>query len=124
MGDTDEGIRMTREHWKDKGILPTELNMADGSGLSPQNRVTTHAQVTILRYAQKQPWYQGYAFAFPEYNGMKMKSGTIGGVKGFCGYHTSAGGRSYIFSFLVNNYNGSAASLVRKMYRVLDELKK
>jgi D-alanyl-D-alanine carboxypeptidase/D-alanyl-D-alanine-endopeptidase (penicillin-binding protein 4) len=54
---------------------------------------------------------------------MKMKSGTIRDVKGFCGYHQSRDGREYVFSFLVNNYNGSTAALVTKMYRVLNVLK-
>ena len=54
---------------------------------------------------------------------MKMKSGTISDVKGFCGYHRSREGREYIFSFLVNNYNGRASAIVAKMYRVLDVLK-
>jgi D-alanyl-D-alanine carboxypeptidase/D-alanyl-D-alanine-endopeptidase (penicillin-binding protein 4) len=54
---------------------------------------------------------------------MKMKSGTINGVKGFTGYHRSKEGRTYVFSFLVNNYNGAASSLVQKMYKVLNELK-
>jgi D-alanyl-D-alanine carboxypeptidase/D-alanyl-D-alanine-endopeptidase (penicillin-binding protein 4) len=54
---------------------------------------------------------------------MKVKSGTINGTKGFCGYHKSSDGKDYIFSFLVNNYNGSAATLVQKMYKVMDELK-
>jgi D-alanyl-D-alanine carboxypeptidase/D-alanyl-D-alanine-endopeptidase (penicillin-binding protein 4) len=97
--------------------------MADGSGLSPLNRITAHAQVTILAYAKRQPWFSGYYNAFPEYNGMKMKSGTISDVKSFCGYQQSKDGNEYIFSFLVNNYNGSASSLVQKMYKVLNELK-
>jgi len=54
---------------------------------------------------------------------MKMKTGTIRNVKGFCGYHRSADGKEYIFSFLVNNYNGSAGAVVQKMYKVLDVLK-
>ena len=54
---------------------------------------------------------------------MHIKSGTIRGVKGFAGYHTAKNGKTYIFSFLVNNYNGSTNNLVRKMYRVLDLLK-
>jgi len=97
--------------------------MSDGSGLSPQDRVTTHAQVMILKYAKQQPWFNYYFDAFPEYNGMKMKSGTIKDVKGFCGYHTAKNGKEYIFSFLVNNYNGSSSDLVNKMYRVLNILK-
>lgn len=119
------GANVIRTYWKEKniGIDETELNLQDGSGLSPQNRVTTHAQVSVLQYAQTQPWFTGYYNAFPEFNGMKLKSGTIGGAKSFCGYHTSREGKKYIVSFIVNNYNGTSSSLVQKMYKVLDVLK-
>ena len=120
---TDGGTEIVRSFWKEKGIDPVELKLEDGSGLSPLNRVTTHAQVQVLQYAQKQSWFSGFLHGFPEYNGMKLKSGTISGVKGFCGYHTAKDGKQYIVSFLVNNYNGSASRLVQKMYKVLDELK-
>jgi D-alanyl-D-alanine carboxypeptidase/D-alanyl-D-alanine-endopeptidase (penicillin-binding protein 4) len=120
---TENGIKILRDYWKQKGIAPTELNMADGSGLSPLNRITTHAQVTILQYAKKQSWFPGFYDALPVYNDMKMKSGTINGVKGFCGYQKSKDGNDYIFSFLINNYNGSSSSVVEKMYKVLNELK-
>ena len=120
---TDSGVNILRRFWEQKGLDKDELNMVDGSGLSPLNRVTTHAQVEILRYARSQKWYSQFYDALPEFNGMKMKSGTIRNVKGFCGYHKSSNGREYIFSFLVNNYNGSASALVKKMYAVLDVLK-
>ncbi|TXJ23747.1 MAG: D-alanyl-D-alanine carboxypeptidase/D-alanyl-D-alanine-endopeptidase [Chitinophagaceae bacterium] len=120
---TEEGVGIVRSFWKERGLEEEELNMVDGSGLSPLNRVTTHAQVTILRYAKSQSWYAGFYNALPEYNGMKMKSGTISGAKGFCGYQRSKDGNEYVFSFLVNNYSGPASALVNKMYRVLDVLK-
>jgi len=123
LGATDEGVQLVKDLWKRNGLENWELNIVDGSGLSPLNRVTTHAQVHILSYAKKQPWFEGFYFSLPEYNGMKLKSGTINGVKGFCGYHTSGDGTSYVLSFLVNNYNGSAGALVQKMYKVLDVLK-
>ena len=123
VGETDKGLEILKNFWKEKGIPANELNMVDGSGLSPLNRITTHAQVMILKYAVTQPWYKAYFNAFPEYNGMKMKSGTINGVKGFCGYQKSKDGNEYIFSFLVNNYNGPSSAVVQKMYKVLDELK-
>ncbi|MET0634416.1 MAG: D-alanyl-D-alanine carboxypeptidase/D-alanyl-D-alanine-endopeptidase [Chitinophagaceae bacterium] len=122
-GSTETGLDLLKEFWKVRGIDPTEIDMSDGSGLSPQNRVTTHAQVEVLRYAMSKPWYPRFLDALPEYNGMKMKSGTIRKVKGYCGYQRSSSGRTYVFSFLVNNYSGNASSLLPKMYAVLDLLK-
>ncbi|MBL7724631.1 MAG: D-alanyl-D-alanine carboxypeptidase/D-alanyl-D-alanine-endopeptidase [Chitinophagaceae bacterium] len=122
-GSTDSGVAIVKKFWKEKGLDEDELNIYDGSGLSPLNRVTTHAQVEILKYAKTKDWFQYFYNSLPDYNGMKMKSGTISDVKGFCGYHKSKDGREYIFSFLVNNYSGKSSQLVGKMYKVLDELK-
>lgn len=123
VADTDEGIEWLQQYWQTKGIDPEALHIYDGSGLSPQNRTTARAQVAVLQYARKQPWFSDYFEAFPVYNGMKIKSGTINRVKSFSGYHQSKNGKDYIFSFLVNNYSGSPNALVRKMFRVLDVLK-
>ncbi|HEX5023985.1 MAG TPA: D-alanyl-D-alanine carboxypeptidase, partial [Agriterribacter sp.] len=120
---TDSGVNVVKDFWKQNGIDPLELNIVDGSGLSPLNRVTTHAQVAVLHYAQNQSWFKAFYNSLPEYNGMKMKSGMIKDVKGFAGYHTAADGTTYVFSFLVNNYNGAPSSLIRKMYAVLNMLK-
>ena len=122
-GSSDSGVAIVKDFWKQKGIDEDELNISDGSGLSPQNRVTTHVQVGILKYAKNQSWFPYFYAALPEFNNMKMKSGTIKNVKGYTGYHTSKSGNEYIFSFLVNNYNGSSSALVNKMYKVLNNLK-
>ncbi|PRY11655.1 D-alanyl-D-alanine carboxypeptidase/D-alanyl-D-alanine-endopeptidase (penicillin-binding protein 4) [Pontibacter ummariensis] len=123
VGSTDAGVEAIQNLWKTRGIPETELNIVDGSGLSPLNRVTTQAQVKVLQHARKQPWFDGFYASLPLYNDMKMKSGTIRGVKGYTGYHKAKDGNEYVFSFLINNYNGSSGALVRKMYNVLDELK-
>ncbi|MGZ8557741.1 MAG: D-alanyl-D-alanine carboxypeptidase/D-alanyl-D-alanine endopeptidase [Chitinophagaceae bacterium] len=122
-GSTASGVAIVKDFWKQKGIDEHELNISDGSGLSPQNRVTTHAQVEILKYAKAKDWFPSFYNSLPEYNGMTMKSGTIKDVKGFSGYHKAKDGTEYIFSFLVNNYYGSASGLVNKMYKLLDVLK-
>jgi D-alanyl-D-alanine carboxypeptidase/D-alanyl-D-alanine-endopeptidase (penicillin-binding protein 4) len=54
---------------------------------------------------------------------MKLKSGTIGGAKSFAGFHTAKDGTAYTVAIIVNNYDGSAGEIVRKMFRVLDVLK-
>lgn len=120
---TEKGLELVKDFWKTKGIDPAALRMIDGSGLSPQNRVTPRVLVQVLEYARKRPWFAMYANAFPEYNKMNIKSGTIGGSKGFVGYHTSKEGVPYTVAILVNNYNGPASEIVRKMFIVLNELK-
>ncbi len=122
-GSTDSGVAIVKKFWKERGLNEDELNIYDGSGLSPLNRVTTHAQVEILKYAKTKDWFPCFLKSLPEYNGMTMKSGTISDVKGFCGYHKAKDGNEYIFSFLVNNYSGKTSGVVNKMFRVLDELK-
>jgi D-alanyl-D-alanine carboxypeptidase/D-alanyl-D-alanine-endopeptidase (penicillin-binding protein 4) len=122
-GTTEDGVAIVKDFWKQKGLDDEELNIIDGSGLSPQNRVTTHAQVEILKYAKTREWFPYFYQALPTYNGMKMKSGSIRDVKGYCGYQQSSDGNEYIFSFLVNNYSGRSSMVVNKMYNVLDVLK-
>ena len=120
---TEKGVDIVRNFWSERGIEKSAINIIDGSGLSPQNRVTTQALVKVLQFARTRPWYRSFYQSVPEYNGMKIKSGTIGGAKSFAGYHTSSSGKEYIFAIIVNNYDGSPGELVKKMYRVLDVLK-
>ncbi|MDB5230724.1 MAG: D-alanyl-D-alanine carboxypeptidase [Chitinophagaceae bacterium] len=119
----DKGLNAVKAFWQDKGIDRSSLHIMDGSGLSPQNRVTPASEVSVLRYAKTRPWYDAFYAALPVFNKMKMKSGTIGGSKAFAGYQKDKAGREYSFSFIINNYDGSSATLVQKMYKVLDELK-
>lgn len=121
--DYDKGIEVVHEFWQDKGIDARAIHLYDGSGLSPQNRITPEAEVAVLQRMYNGKFKNTFLDALPTYNDMKMKSGTINYVKGYTGIHTSKDGTTYLFSFLVNNYNGSQLALIRKMYRILDLLK-
>jgi D-alanyl-D-alanine carboxypeptidase/D-alanyl-D-alanine-endopeptidase (penicillin-binding protein 4) len=123
-GSWEDGLQIIRQFWKVRGIESGALRIIDGSGLSPQNRITPRALVQVLQYARKQWWFGQYLEAFPIYNNMTLKSGTIGGAKSFAGYYTTPGGKSVILAFLINNYEGSANAIVQKMFTLLDELKK
>jgi D-alanyl-D-alanine carboxypeptidase/D-alanyl-D-alanine-endopeptidase (penicillin-binding protein 4) len=123
LGSTGKGVDIVRTFWSEHGIDKSAVNIIDGSGLSPQNRVTSDAEVKVLQYAKTRPWFSAFYNALPEYNGMKMKSGSIGGARAFAGYHTAKDGKQYILSIIVNNYDGSAGEVVKKMFKVLDVLK-
>lgn len=118
---TPNGASATIKFWANKGIDKSALNIIDGSGLSPGNRVTTMAMAKILFEAQKESWFSDYYSAFPEYNGMKIKSGTINDVSAFAGYHTSASGNRYIVVININNYSGSGIN--QKLFTILNALK-
>ncbi len=122
-GATGKGVDLLRQFWKTQGIEHSALAISDGSGLSPQNRVTPDALVKALQYATQRPWFRYFYDALPEYNQMKLKSGTIGGVKSFAGYHTAKNGTKYTVAIIVNNYDGSAWAIVQKMFALLDLLK-
>ncbi len=121
---TGEGARSIQKFWEERlRLRATELGLIDGSGLSPQNNVTTTAMNKIMQYAIGKPWYDAFVKSLPTFNQMTMKSGTIGGTLGYTGYHTAKNGKKYTFSFLVYNYKGSASDVRRQMFAVLDNLK-
>ncbi|HXB94507.1 MAG TPA: D-alanyl-D-alanine carboxypeptidase/D-alanyl-D-alanine-endopeptidase [Puia sp.] len=120
---TEGGVGVLQDFWSQRGIDREALHIMDGSGLSPQNRVTTDALVRVLRYARSRPWYHSFYNSLPVFNGIHMKSGSIGGARSFSGYQTGADGKEYVFSIIVNNYNGPSPEAVRRLYGVLDLLK-
>jgi D-alanyl-D-alanine carboxypeptidase/D-alanyl-D-alanine-endopeptidase (penicillin-binding protein 4) len=119
---TANGVAVEQEFWKARGIDPHSLNIVDGSGLSPGDRVTTLTMATILQSAKKETWFADFYESLPTYNNMKMKSGSINNVLTYAGYQTY-NGRELCFSIMVNNFNGSGRGMKEKMFRVLDELK-
>ncbi|MGV3509680.1 MAG: D-alanyl-D-alanine carboxypeptidase, partial [Sphingobacteriaceae bacterium] len=123
-GSTQKGVDEVQKFWKNKlGIDSDALAILDGSGLSPENRVTTLTMASILQSSLREPWYKYFYESLPLFNDMKMKSGSIRKVLGYTGYHKSSSGTPYVFAFITNNYNGSSSAIKRKMFKVLDELK-
>ena len=123
VGSTSDGLDVIQEFWKTKGIGPGELKMRDGSGLSPANRITANALVTILQYARTQPWFASFYNSLPLQNNTRMKSGYIGGVRSYAGYVRSKTGEEYSFAFIINNFDGSPSAVRDKMWKLLDILK-
>ncbi len=119
---TKTGIEVLQNFWKMRGIDTHTLNLYDGSGLSPGNRITTATMARILQTSVNQPWYPAFYESLPLYNNMHMKSGTIADVVAYAGYQTH-NGRKLCFSAVINNNNGSTALVRQKLFKVLDELK-
>ncbi len=123
MGRTDSGISIIKSFWQQKGIDPTAINIIDGSGLSPQNRVTANALAQVMQYARTKKYYAAFLKALPDMNGLKMKDGFITCVRSFTGYVKNKAGREFTFAFIINNFDGNAGVVREKMWKILDLLK-
>jgi D-alanyl-D-alanine carboxypeptidase/D-alanyl-D-alanine-endopeptidase (penicillin-binding protein 4) len=118
-------------------VPPREFRMADGSGMSRDNRASANAFITLLRYMWKSPWREEFVSSLP-YSGdpdskfgnrlrkppfarqVYAKTGYISGVIGLSGYVHSQSGKVYAFSFLFNRYRVG----VFAVYRLQDEMLK
>ncbi len=122
--DTRDAADGMQKFWTDKiGLAAGELNILDGSGLSPETRVTANALARILASVRGEPWFASFYESLPTNNGMRMKSGTISGVLGYAGYHTAKDGTPLVFALLVNNYQGPAQPMRNRMFQLLNVLK-
>jgi D-alanyl-D-alanine carboxypeptidase/D-alanyl-D-alanine-endopeptidase (penicillin-binding protein 4) len=119
---TNDGVDAVKEFWQLKGIDKRSMNIFDGSGLSPEDRITTSTMAHILQSARKEAWFNDFYESLPVYNDMKMKSGSINSVQAYAGFQTHDG-RQLCFSIMVNNYYGPGSGIREKMFRVLNELK-
>lgn len=122
-GSVDSGVAVIQRFWKQRNIEPAALHIIDGSGLSPGNRITPASLVTVMQYARQQKWFPAFYDALPEINGIKMKSGSIGGAVSYTGFIKSKSGENYTFAFIINNFDGESNAIRKKMWRLLDILK-
>ena len=101
------------------GLNPRDYNVADGSGLSLYNYVTTELETKLLRYAYQRPdIYEAYLEAQPiagvdgtlrsrmrgtaAAGNVRAKTGTVKGVSSLAGYLTASNGHLLCFS-IINN---------------------
>jgi serine-type D-Ala-D-Ala carboxypeptidase/endopeptidase (penicillin-binding protein 4) len=122
MATYDDGLTRLRRLWQERGIDPEALRMSDGSGLSPRNRVTPEALVQVLQDARKRPWFTVFEQAMPVHDGIRMKSGSMTGVRSYAGYIRGADGSVRVFSVIANNYSGSGAVMARKLRELIAQL--
>jgi D-alanyl-D-alanine carboxypeptidase/D-alanyl-D-alanine-endopeptidase (penicillin-binding protein 4) len=124
-GSWKEGVRAIREFAVNLGIPANSFTMADGSGMSRDNRFPPRALTTLLRhmyyhpagreFAQSLPYggedngHWKYRFGVPPYRGNVLaKTGTLEAVSALSGYAKAVSGKSYAFSLLFNRVGGDA----------------
>jgi D-alanyl-D-alanine carboxypeptidase/D-alanyl-D-alanine-endopeptidase (penicillin-binding protein 4) len=122
-GSWADGVKVIGELMASIGILPGELRMVDGSGMSRENQASPRAITTLLRHMFYDPagpelvkslpfsgednksWKRRLA-APPYLGNVFAKTGTLAGVSAISGYARGVSGKSYAFSILLNGTRG------------------
>ena len=101
------------------GIPRAGFELADGSGMSSYSRISPRAAVSLLRWAQTQPWGAEWRGSLPiggtdgslrrRFAGTALqgrvfaKTGTLNATSTLSGYLIAASGRELTFSLLAND---------------------
>lgn len=119
-GSIVEGVRVVRAFLLRAGVQPGDFFFYDGSGLSPEDRITPRALTALLRYIAAQPWGMQFRGTLPIggvdgtlsdrfargplHNRIYAKTGTLDEVNSLSGYVTARSGRILVFSILCNGH--------------------
>ena len=133
-GDHKTGMNVLRNYWSTKIDLQS-ARITDGSGLSRSNSISAYHFVELLKYMQKNTYFENSLPISAETGTLKnlckdqkcsgrikAKSGSIAGVKAYAGYAYSENGNKIAFAIIINNYQCSSTELTKLLTPVLNTL--
>ena len=135
IGTFDNGSRAVMDYMKDKGLATGGVRVVDGSGLSRSNAVTADFLCHYLAVLTKEPFFDDFLVSLPKAgesgtaknilpnlpNGItvRVKTGTMDGVKAYAGYITTARGEILSFCIISNGHDCSSQEAAAKLNKIL-----
>ncbi|MEX1249689.1 MAG: D-alanyl-D-alanine carboxypeptidase/D-alanyl-D-alanine-endopeptidase, partial [Hyphomonas sp.] len=115
----EDGLEALHTMLDQAGIGRAEIELFDGSGLSPYNRVTPQSTVRFLTWTTQQSWGEAFRATLPvggqtgslalRFRGTPLegrifaKTGTVQGVNALSGFLIAASGETLVFSVIAND---------------------
>jgi D-alanyl-D-alanine carboxypeptidase/D-alanyl-D-alanine-endopeptidase (penicillin-binding protein 4) len=138
-GTTANGLEVVRTYLSGLGIDASAARLADGSGLSDENRVSARLLAEVLARAHEDfEIGADLTASFPvggadgtldeRFGGegakrrVRAKTGRIAGALTLAGYATNRDGRVFAFALLANQPRGTIETVHRAIDRVIDEM--
>ncbi len=137
-GSTKAGIEAMITCWKNRGMDTGGMKLADGSGLSPVNRLTTAQLAFLLRSMSQENVFDIFLNSLPlaGYTGsianqlvgtksagiLRAKSGFLSGTRSYAGYTNMQNGHPAAFVIIVNDYDGTPAAMRSRMLSLMDAI--
>ncbi|MEZ4771694.1 MAG: D-alanyl-D-alanine carboxypeptidase/D-alanyl-D-alanine-endopeptidase [Bacteroidia bacterium] len=130
-GSAKEGAEAMEDYWRAQGVLTKGMFLRDGSGLSPNNVLSTFQLTSILCKMYKNRYFADFEASLPvagksgslksmlkgtvAENRLRAKSGFISGVRAYAGYAETLTGKVVAFTIIANHYDCSPGEMRRKM---------
>ena len=136
-------LQIENEFLQYAGLNRDDVVLYDGSGLSMKDLIAPRAEVQLLAYAAKQPWFAQWKAALPvggvdgtlsgRFKGSKekpdplkgkvfAKTGTLGESRALAGYVECASGKTVIFSVMVDNHLPGSSADREAMDRIVSAI--
>jgi serine-type D-Ala-D-Ala carboxypeptidase/endopeptidase (penicillin-binding protein 4) len=144
-GSFEQGARVVRQFLVNTGIDNGDFFLYDGSGQSPDDRMTPRALTQLLVYAAHQPWGAAWRATLPlagvdgtlarRFNkdssphGSSLqgclwaKTGTLNETRALSGYLTAASGETLAFSIFVNGRRPGSRAETQAIDRIVETIK-
>jgi D-alanyl-D-alanine carboxypeptidase/D-alanyl-D-alanine-endopeptidase (penicillin-binding protein 4) len=140
-GTARNGIKVLKEFLAAQGVATAEMKLEDASGLSKNNMVQAENFTDLLCAVAKKKYFEAFSatLVFPSdpeasghirnlgkdtylAGGLRIKSGSISGVRAYTGYLATKKGRRLAFTFIINNYSADTAEIDNLHAALLTEL--
>lgn len=138
-GTYEKGLLVVKETLKTRGIDLTGMEIHDGSGLSPQNRIPARLICDILLYVAESEQCAPEFISSLAISGLdgtlkdrplngrvrgalRAKTGSIRGVSALSGYLWTHEGERIIFSLLMNGENSQTGKFIDSQDRIVHVL--
>lgn len=129
-GTPDSGNAAVKAYLAENGVETSELDLEDACGLSPRNKVKAENFTDLLKAVYKKKYYPEFYESLvypgdPDATGhvrnlgkgtpleknLRLKSGSLNGVRSYTGYLKTKKGRTLVFTSIINNYSAPGASM-------------
>jgi D-alanyl-D-alanine carboxypeptidase/D-alanyl-D-alanine-endopeptidase (penicillin-binding protein 4) len=140
-GTTANGLAVIRDYFAGRGLDPGRASLADGSGLSKQNRVSARFIATVLARAAADfeigpelvsslPIGGADGTLEKRFGGdrtgrrVRAKTGRVAGARTLAGYVANSQGRLFAFALLADSARGSSEAVHHAIDRVVGAIAK
>ena len=126
----EQGIKIIRSFLAREGVDVSEMKLVDASGLSRLNTAKAENFTDLLCAVSKKNYFSAFRDTLvfpgdPEAAGhirrmgeggaltgsLRIKSGSLAGVRAYSGYLKTRKGRNLSFTFIINNYSADPADI-------------